>query len=82
MKFTEKVFHLAAREHHLKDLFSQKSKVEQKSEKMKFKIFCPKFNEKYCFQENTANLLWLKDKADEFHKNKDYYSAMIACNAA
>ena len=34
------------------------------------------------FQENTENPLWLKDKADEFYKNKDYYSAMNAYNAA
>ena len=30
----------------------------------------------------NKNPLWLKDSADEFYKNKDFYSAIMAYNQA
>lgn len=67
LKFTEKVYpHLAAREQHFKDAPFPKAKGTTTDAK----------------DGDQENPLWLKDKGNDFFKNKDYYSAVNAYNSA
>jgi len=67
VKFTEKLYpHLAAREQHLKEPPLPKTTQIQKTGK----------------EDDTENPLWLKDKADEFYRNGDYFSAINAYSSA
>lgn len=67
IKFTEKVYpHLAAREQHFKEAPFPKAKGSTSTTK----------------DGDQENPLWLKDKGDDFFRNKDYYSAMNAYNSA
>jgi len=67
IKFTEKMYpHLAAREQHLKEPPLPKTTQIQKTSE----------------KDDTENPLWLKDKADEFYRNGDYFSAINAYSSA
>ncbi len=69
MPFTEKVYpHVAMRETHLKE--APMPKVKKTT------------GEKAGDDIEQKNPLWLKDKGDEFVKNKDFYSAINAYTQA
>lgn len=67
--FTQRVFPgVAAREQHFKEAPVPKIKSTAQ--------------EKSGDDLENKNPLWLKDRADEFYKNQDYYSAIMAYNQA
>lgn len=68
LKFTEKVFpHLAARDHQVSEAPFPKNKQTGTKDQD---------------PNNNQNPLWLKDKGDDFYRNKDYYSAINAYDTA